>query len=125
MKSTVARARAVALLALALMAGCVNQPTEHRVKANAYFRGGQYAEALKECDLGLSGKPDDVGTLILRAKSLFELANSVAESGRGEAEPLSGASEAAILRHCEEGCQFGKLSPTQDCCAMLNYLCGL
>jgi Flp pilus assembly protein TadD len=73
MKSTVARARAVALLALALMAGCVNQPTEHRVKANAYFRGGQYAEALKECDLGLSGKPDDVGTLILRAKSLFEL----------------------------------------------------
>jgi tetratricopeptide (TPR) repeat protein len=55
------------------LVGCVNQSTERRVRANAYFRGGQYAEALKECDLGLAGKPDDVGTLILRAKSLFEL----------------------------------------------------
>jgi tetratricopeptide (TPR) repeat protein len=72
MKSKVARALAVVLFALAVL-GCVNQPTEHRVKANAYFRGGQYADALRECDLGLSGKPDDVGTLILRAKALFEL----------------------------------------------------
>jgi tetratricopeptide (TPR) repeat protein len=72
MKRNVSRFACVAL-ALATQLGCVNGPTEHRVKANAYFRGGQYAEALKECDLGLAGKPDDVGTLILRAKSLFEL----------------------------------------------------
>lgn len=65
----------LACLTFALLGllGCVSQPTEHRVRANAYFRGGQYSEALKECDLGLATKPDDVGTLILRAKALFEL----------------------------------------------------
>jgi tetratricopeptide (TPR) repeat protein len=61
------------LLVVVLVLGCVNSTTEHRVRANAFFRGGQYADALKECELGLAGKPDDVGTLILRAKSLFEL----------------------------------------------------
>src|SRR5271170_5932394 len=66
------------ILALMLL-GCVNNTTEHRVRANAFFRAGHYAEALKECDLGLTGKPDDVGTLILRAKSLFEL-DRLAES---------------------------------------------
>jgi tetratricopeptide (TPR) repeat protein len=70
----VPRSFAVLIAALALATlGCVNHATEHRVKANAYFRGGQYAEALEECDKGLANKPDDVGTLILRAKSLFEL----------------------------------------------------
>jgi tetratricopeptide (TPR) repeat protein len=76
MNKNLLRAFCIALLALVAWAptlGCVNQPTEHRVKANAYFRGGQYADALKECDLGLLAKPDDVGTLILRAKALFEL----------------------------------------------------
>jgi tetratricopeptide (TPR) repeat protein len=58
---------------VALLVGCLNNTTEHRVRANAFFRGGNYAEALKECDIGLAGKPDDVGTLILRAKALFEL----------------------------------------------------
>jgi Flp pilus assembly protein TadD len=62
-----------------MLLGCVNNTTEHRVRANAFFRAGQYGEALKECDLGLTGKPDDVGTLILRAKSLFEL-DRLAES---------------------------------------------
>lgn len=66
-------------LLLALLLGCVNNTTEHRVRANAFFRAGHYPEALKECDLGLVGKPDDVGTLILRAKSLFEL-DRLAES---------------------------------------------
>lgn len=62
-----------------LLVACVNNATEHRVRANAFFRGGHYAEALKECNLGLAGKPDDVGTLILRAKALFKL-NRFAES---------------------------------------------
>jgi len=61
------------LVLVALLVGCLNNTTEHRVRANAFFRGGNYAEALKECDIGLAGKPDDVGTLILRAKALFEL----------------------------------------------------
>jgi tetratricopeptide (TPR) repeat protein len=60
-------------LSVVLALGCVNRATEHRVRANAFFRDGQYAEALKECDIGLSARPDDVATLILRAKSLFEL----------------------------------------------------
>ena len=57
------------------------------------------------------------------AKPLFEVANGVTESGSGETEPLCGASEAAFLRHREECCQFGKLGPTHDCCAMFNYQC--
>ena len=66
------------MLSLALaLGGCVDQSTEHRVRANAFFRGGEFASALKECDEGLAAKPDDVATLILRGKALFEL-------GRGE-----------------------------------------
>jgi tetratricopeptide (TPR) repeat protein len=63
------------LLAMVLAAGpaCVDAPTEHRVRANAFFRGGDFAAAEKECDLGLSARPDDVATLILRGKTLFEL----------------------------------------------------
>jgi tetratricopeptide (TPR) repeat protein len=72
----VGRTLTIALMALATSVACVNPPTEHRVKANAYFRAGHYSEALKECDLGLSAKPDDIGTLILRAKALFELDRS-------------------------------------------------
>jgi tetratricopeptide (TPR) repeat protein len=60
------------LLALLLVA-CVDRSTEHRVRANAFFRGGDYPGALKECDEGLRASPDDVGTLILRGKALFEL----------------------------------------------------
>jgi len=51
----------------------VDHATEHRVRANAFFRAGDYPAALKECDEGLAQHPDDVGTLILRAKALFEL----------------------------------------------------
>jgi Flp pilus assembly protein TadD len=70
-----ARARTwiVAVVSATLVLACVDGATEHRVRANAFFRGGQYVEALKECDLGLAAKPDDVGTRVLRAKSLFEL----------------------------------------------------
>jgi Flp pilus assembly protein TadD len=63
----------VGVFATTLLLACVDGATEHRVRANAFFRGGQYVEALKECDLGLATKPDDIGTRVLRAKSLFEL----------------------------------------------------
>jgi tetratricopeptide (TPR) repeat protein len=53
--------------------GCVDAPTEHRVRANAFLRGGDAAAALKEVDLGLEKKKDDPGLLILRGKALFEL----------------------------------------------------
>ena len=53
--------------------GCVDAPTEHRVRANAFLRGGDAASALRECEAGLGRKPDDVSLLILRGKALFEL----------------------------------------------------
>ncbi len=68
-------------IALLLLAGCVDGPTEHRVRANAFFRGGDYASALKECDEGLRQRPDDIGTLILRGKTLFELDRSAEAKG--------------------------------------------
>src|SRR4051812_33835384 len=73
-----ARVRAVAAAALLVLmgaasAGCVDSPTEHRLRANAFLRGGDAASALKECDLGLERKKDDTALLILRGKALFEL----------------------------------------------------
>jgi Flp pilus assembly protein TadD len=65
---------AAALIALALApAACVEAATEHRVRANAFLRGGDAEGAVRECDLGLAQKVDDVGLLILRGKALFEL----------------------------------------------------
>jgi tetratricopeptide (TPR) repeat protein len=71
--------RPLARLALALAlatTACVDASTEHRVRANAFFRGGDFAAAEKECNEGLSARPDDVATLILRGKTLFELGRS-------------------------------------------------
>jgi tetratricopeptide (TPR) repeat protein len=53
--------------------GCVDATTEHRVRANAYLRGGDAAQALAECDRGLERAPNDSALLILRGKALFEL----------------------------------------------------
>ena len=51
----------------------MDAPTEHRVRSNAYLRGGSPAKALKEADLGLSKSPKDAALLIMRGKALFEL----------------------------------------------------
>ncbi len=73
------RARALAgrvLAALLLIVGataCVDKAAEHRVRANAFLRGGDAAGALKEIDEGLAEKKGDVALLILRGKALFEL----------------------------------------------------
>jgi tetratricopeptide (TPR) repeat protein len=64
------RALAATLL---LLGACVDQAAEHRVRANAFLRGGDAAAALKECDDGLAGKKGNVPLLILRGKALFEL----------------------------------------------------
>lgn len=65
--------RVLAGLLLLLMIACVDKPTEHRVRANAFLRGGDANAALKECELGLKAKPNDVSLLILKGKALFEL----------------------------------------------------
>src|SRR6185312_1484949 len=66
--------RFLALPALLLFTGaCVDQAAEHRVRANAFLRGGDATAALKECDEGLAQKKGDVALLMLRGKALFEL----------------------------------------------------
>ncbi len=65
--------RAVLAALLLLLGACVDQAAEHRVRANAFLRGGDPSAALKECDDGLAGKKGDVPLLILRGKALFEL----------------------------------------------------
>ena len=64
---------ALLLMSAPGVTGCVDHAAEHRVRANAFLRGGDAAAALKECDDGLAGKPGSVPLLILRGKALFEL----------------------------------------------------
>ena len=52
--------------------GCVEASTEHRVRANAFLRGGDAQAAVDECNVGLGKKADDVGLLILRGKPQFD-----------------------------------------------------
>jgi tetratricopeptide (TPR) repeat protein len=62
------------IVALALLlSGCIDSPTEHRVRANAYLRGGDAEKALAEVAAGLAKDPRDVGLWILKGKALFEL----------------------------------------------------
>jgi tetratricopeptide (TPR) repeat protein len=71
-----ARLLAAILLLSALASactGCVDREAEHRVRANAFLRGGDAAAALKECDDGLARKKGNVPLQILRGKALFEL----------------------------------------------------
>src|SRR6185437_17120807 len=65
--------RALLAGALLMLGACVDRAAEHRVRANAFLRGGDAASALKECDLGLADKHGNVPLLILRGKALFEL----------------------------------------------------
>lgn len=67
------RAACALLLLGAATTGCVDAPTEHRLRANAFLRGGDANAALKEIDLGLEKKKDDAALLILKGKALFEL----------------------------------------------------
>jgi tetratricopeptide (TPR) repeat protein len=68
----VVRVLAASLLLLGASA-CVDRAAEHRVRANAFLRGGDATAALQEIDLGLSEKKSNVPLLILRGKALFEL----------------------------------------------------
>jgi len=67
--------RSLALpLSLALVtSACLEPATEHRVRANAYLRGGDAQKALDEVDVGLGKRPKDVSLLVMRGKALFEL----------------------------------------------------
>jgi tetratricopeptide (TPR) repeat protein len=60
-------------LALALVPACVDKPTEHRVRANAFLRAGDADAALAEIERGLTQDDDNLALLILKGKALFEL----------------------------------------------------
>ena len=53
--------------------GCVDKPTEHRVRAMAFFKQDKHAEALRECEEGLKLAPKNVALYIIKGKTLFEL----------------------------------------------------
>src|SRR5262249_55344586 len=61
------------LLVGAGLSACVEQATEHRIRANALFKLGDYRQALGECDKGLETRPDDAALLVLKGKTAFEL----------------------------------------------------
>jgi tetratricopeptide (TPR) repeat protein len=67
------RPKIVVLVVLAVLSGCVERSTEHRIRANALFKSGEYREALVECQRGLESKPDEVSLWILEGKTAFEL----------------------------------------------------
>jgi tetratricopeptide (TPR) repeat protein len=67
------RPLAVALVLALGIAACVERSTEHRIRANALFKSGDYREAMAECERGLEAKPDDVSLLVIKGKTAFEL----------------------------------------------------
>jgi tetratricopeptide (TPR) repeat protein len=67
------RPLAVALVVLGALAACVERATEHRIRANALFKSGDYREALAECERGLEAKPEDLSLWIIKGKTTFEL----------------------------------------------------
>lgn len=99
-RSILARGSALGALLLVL-GGCVDRAAEHRVRANAFLRGGDPAAALKEIEEGLAQKRGNVPLLILRGKALFELDRlddaqaayqaAVDSSPAGEGRPLAEA----------------------------------
>jgi tetratricopeptide (TPR) repeat protein len=67
----------VALAIVCVLGGCVDRSTEHRIRANALFKSGEYQEALAECDRGIEVKPEDASLWVLKGKTAFELADLV------------------------------------------------
>jgi tetratricopeptide (TPR) repeat protein len=65
-------ALSLAVFSLA-QAACVDRATEHRIRANALFKNGDFRAALEECERGLEAKPGDVSLLVTKGKTTFEL----------------------------------------------------
>jgi tetratricopeptide (TPR) repeat protein len=69
------RLTAVALALAWGLSGCVERSTEHRIRANALFKSGDYRGALIECERGIEAKPEDAGLWVIKGKTAFELAD--------------------------------------------------
>jgi Flp pilus assembly protein TadD len=63
----------VALAILCVLGGCVERSTEHRIRANALFKSGEYQQALAEIERGIEAKPEDASLWVLKGKTAFEL----------------------------------------------------
>jgi len=74
---TLPRLLPVVLASLCLLGGCVERSTEHRIRANALFKSGEYQEALVECERGIEAKPEDASLWVLKGKTAFELGDLV------------------------------------------------
>jgi tetratricopeptide (TPR) repeat protein len=72
------------------LGGCVERSTEHRIRANALFKMGEYRQALEECDRGLEARADDASLWVLKGKTAFELGDL-------------GQARAAYMRAIESG----------------------
>jgi tetratricopeptide (TPR) repeat protein len=108
------RSRAIGALALSALAftACVDSATEHRVKANAFLKGGDAETAVKECELGLASKPHDVPLLIMKGKALFEIDRlDDAKAAYRDALDASGANEDLSLSEAYLG--LGKIGSKQ------------
>lgn len=87
---------ALALLGFFLclfLAGCLDKSSEHRIRANAFLRGGDAQSAVMECDQGLAIKKDDPALLMLKGKALFELSKLDESKAAYEGALLSGKNE--------------------------------
>jgi tetratricopeptide (TPR) repeat protein len=71
--ASVRRVAGALLLLLAGQAACVEQGVEHRIRANALFKLGDYRGALAECRAGLERRPKDASLWVLEGKTAFEL----------------------------------------------------
>src|SRR5437868_1163620 len=69
------RPLALAVALAGALAACVEASTEHRIRANALFKAGDYSGALAECERGLASKPEDVSLWVVKGKTAFELAD--------------------------------------------------
>lgn len=72
LRNAIAAVAVAGCLAIAL-GGCIDKPTEHRVRANAYLRAGEADKALEEIEAGLKIDGKDAALLIMKGKALFEL----------------------------------------------------
>ena len=76
---------ALAIVSITALGACVEPATEHRIRANALFKSGDYKEALGECRRGLESKPSDTAAGAarqdgFRAGDLREAEKRIAEA---------------------------------------------
>jgi Flp pilus assembly protein TadD len=86
-----------ALFSTCAVSACVEPATEHRIRANALFKSGDYGEALLECRRGLAAKPNDPALLVLEGKTAFELGDLQAAEAAYTQAMLTGTGRRGVF----------------------------